>query len=200
MSTRKLVALAAVAPLVLGVTAADAATKKKPAPKKPVCNLVVDPAGDAKGLPVGGDSGPNDPNLDILSADVVTNATTLTGVFRLAAVDGSGDTSPTGRGYELAFKVNGQAVGLLSTIGPDGSTWANGLGTGRIVPATKEIVFSVPIAQLSTPIKPGAKLTDITVNTWRRVTATGTGLGRVDTATGPKPYEAAWPSCVKAGA
>jgi hypothetical protein len=199
MSTRKLVALAAIAPLVLGVTAADAAVKK-PAPKKPVCKLVNDPAGDAKGLPVGGDSGPNEPTLDIVSADVATNATTLTGVFRMSALDASGDTSPGGRGFELAFKANGQTVGLISVVGPAEQTWANGLGTGHIVTNTKEIIFSVPLSKLPTKIKPGTKLTEITVNTWRRVSGTQLVLGRVDTAKAAAAYEASWPSCVKVGA
>lgn len=194
MSTRKLLALAAIAPLVLGVAAADAAAKK-PAPK-PVCKLLTDGAADATGTGTTV-AGPNDPNLDLVSVDVATNATTLTAVIRLTAFGSNGDTSPYGRAYDVAYVVNGKSTTLRSVIGPAATTWANGLGTGSVV--GNEIHVHVPLAKLPVPLKPGTKLTDLGATSYRWVAGTDAVVSVSDRANGGKPYVAGYPSCVKVG-
>ena len=196
MSARKLLAVAAITPLLLGVAAADAAPRK-PAPKKPTCKLINDRAGDAvaPAAPV-----PNDPNLDILSADVATDATRLTAVIRVASLSGEGSTSPTGRSYSLVFNAKGTIVSVDGIVGPTGTTWFSGKGTGTVDPAKKEVRIHVPLSALSVPIKPGDKLLDVKAQTWRWVHGTRVVLGNVDTATTATGYTAGWPSCVKVGA
>src|SRR3712207_5332501 len=138
MPARKILAVATVAPLLFGVAAADAAPKKKPAPKKPVCNLIKDAKGDATGTGSPA-AGPNDPNLDILTADVATNASTLTAVFRLSAFGSAEDSSPLGRTYTFSFVAGTQTVSLRTVVSQAGNVWAGGNGTGTVDTAKKEV-------------------------------------------------------------
>ncbi|HEU0131966.1 MAG TPA: hypothetical protein VFQ85_13330 [Mycobacteriales bacterium] len=196
MPTRKLLALAAVTPLVLTAPVAHAATKPKP--KKPVCNLIKDGASDGTGTATGA-AGPNDPNLDILGADIATNAKTLTTLIRLSAVDGSGDTSPAGRSFTVSFTVNKKDVSLRASIGPNNlNTWPNG-GTGAVDTKTKSVRFSVPLSSLNVPIKANDKFTNLDVKSWRWVSGGNVALGVVDDASSTATYLSAWPSCVKVG-
>jgi hypothetical protein len=198
MRIRSLIAVATVAPLLAGVGAAHAA--KKPPVKRPVCNLIPDSAGDGSDLGVGGLHGPNDPNLDILSADVATNATTLTAVIRVAGFSATSDTAPTGRAYDLVFHAGTKNVLVRALVNATGNTWAGGAGTGTVDTAAKEVRISVPLAKLPVPIKVGDKLTELQASTWRWGASTDAAIGSVDTATSVLTYTAGWPSCVKVGA
>ena len=84
--------------VVLSTGVASAVTTK-PAPK-PVCNLVVDKAGDASVL--GPD--PSDASLDILSADVASHAKYLTAVLRIRNLAAS-SLAATGRNYYVQFST-----------------------------------------------------------------------------------------------
>jgi hypothetical protein len=195
MRTRSLIAVAAIAPLLLGVGTASAA--KKPPAKKPTCKLVQDATGDGTGTGLGVD-GPNDPNFDITYADLATNGKTLTTVLGLTTVDGSSNTSPTGRTYDVVFNVGTTAVTIRAMLAPTGNVWAGGKGTGYVDTAKKEIRINVPLSALAVAIKPGDKLTDLKAATWRWA-GTDVSLGKVDAAIGVVPYIAGWPSCVKVG-
>ena len=83
MSLPRILAAGAAVSLLLGMSAADAAEKKKP---KPVCNLVKDLKSDATDNGTNAVKTPNDPNLDIVTADVASNSKTVTGVIRLTAL------------------------------------------------------------------------------------------------------------------
>ena len=203
---RKTLAAAVIVPLLLGVSAVDAAPKKKPAPK-PVCNLVTDAKGDATDTGGTGAKAPNDPNLDILRADIATNATTLTALIGLSALDDSENSSHTGRSYVVTFTAQGKTVTVRGITSPAGDKWADGNGTGTVDKAAKQVRIHVPLAKLSEmaqlpqPMKAGVKVTGISASTWRWVGTTEATLGIVDRATGAGPgYTLGYPSCVKVGA
>jgi hypothetical protein len=197
MRTRSLVAVAVIAPLLAGVGTAHAA--KKPPAKKPVCKLVTDSANDGTGTGTG-QTGPNDPNLDIVSADIATNAATLTAVWRLSAVDGSNSSSPTGRSYTMTFTVNDKTTTVRAIISPAGNVWQGGDGTGFVDTKLKEIHLSVPLAKLVIPVKANDKVGSLGASAWRWVGNQSISLGLVDSAASVATYVAGWPSCVKVGA
>src|SRR3982751_4828473 len=99
MKTR--VALLATSLLVTGGIGAASTASAKPAKAKavkPVCNLVQDAKGDA-----GANNIPGADGDDIVSADVASDATTLTGVIRLAALQANDPQAPFGRNYSVLF-------------------------------------------------------------------------------------------------
>jgi hypothetical protein len=159
---------------------------------KPVCHLVTDPAGDATGTgtPV---TAPNDPDLDIVGADIATNSSTLTAVVRLAAVAPSDSTAPTGMEYQVVFAVGTTTMAVDAVIAPNGTSWAAGKGKGVVNAAKKEIHISVPLSTLP-------KITGIGARTYRAVANDQILLGNVDKADGASTYLAGQPSCVKVGA
>jgi hypothetical protein len=172
---------------------AHAAAKKKPA-----CHLVADAAGDATGtgLPVGA---PNDANLDIVGADIATNATTLTAVVRLASLAAGDSSAPTGREYQVVFNVGTTTSSVDAVISPSGTSWAGGIGKGVVDAAKKEIRISVPLSALDVPIKPKTPLTKVGARTYRVLGSDQILLGNTDSADSSSTYIAGWPSCVKVG-
>jgi hypothetical protein len=185
--------------LCVPAIAAHAMVTKKHRPK-PVCKLVTDGSGDAKGFASAVTMPSSDANLDIISADVATNATTLTGVLRVSKLASSDSTAPTGWEYQVTFGVNGVTDGVNVVIGPNGTTWHGGKGKGKIDAAKKEIRISVPLSALNVPIKPGTVLTDLGARTWRVGGSDQVVIGLVDTAGSSKTYVAGTRSCVKVGA
>jgi hypothetical protein len=97
----------ALAIAALAAPAAHAAPKKA-APK--VCNLVVDDAGDTfvaraqDGTPAGA-VGPKEDGFDILSADIASDAKTVTVVIRVKKLSSAIQTSPTGAGFAFDFTL-----------------------------------------------------------------------------------------------
>ena len=98
----------ALALAVTGVTAFGASAA--PA-SKPVCNLLIDPTGDVT-VPSA--------NLDIVSADIASDARRLTAVIRVSKLATSDGTAPTGVAYSFRFKLPGSAVQfyLLASVEP----------------------------------------------------------------------------------
>jgi hypothetical protein len=197
MKTTKLIALAALVPLFAGVTQAQAATKKKK-PPKPACFLINDAKGDATGTGTG-TPGPNDPNLDLMSVDVASNASQLSAVFRLDALDATDNYAPTGRAFDVAFTVAGTSQNMRTYVYPGGITPPTG-GTASIVAASKELHVTVPLSYFGkVSVKPGTKLTNLQASSWRYVANAPVTLGVVDQAAGNAVYVAGYPSCVKVG-
>lgn len=198
MSFSKTLAAASAVSLLLGVSAAEAA---KPKPK-PVCNLVKDAKGDATDNGTSAVAMPNDPNLDIITADVASNTKTVTGVIRLAALDGQGSTAPAGAAYTMSFLVKGTVVVLRAYVSPAGESFADGTGTalsGKVDRAKKEIRIHAPIASLPVQFKAKDKITEIKAQSARWVGSTPISLGLVDNAISPAAYVAGTLSCVKIG-
>jgi hypothetical protein len=200
MTVRKTLTATAALSLLFGIPAASAAVKKPP---KPVCNLVKDAKGDATDNGTNAVAMPNDPNLDIVTADVASNANTVTGVIRLAALDGQGSTAPTGAAYTLSFLVKGTVVVLRAYVSPAGESFADGTGkalTGKVDKAKKEIRIHAPIASLPVQFKAKDKVTEIKAQSARWVASSPVSLGLVDNGISPTTYSAGALSCVKVGA
>jgi len=207
------VACAALAASLVAAGTAVAATKPT---AKPVCNLVTDPSGDANsffvpnpGLPVP----PSDDYLDVLSADVASDAKALTAVVRLKAL-GADPTAPTGSSIYFNFYVGDQQFYLEASLdGSGGATYSYGdftgtpgrnqLGeaTGSIVAAKKEIHITAPAKAFTVPIKAGTKISQMTVLGQRFFgnEAAGGATPTADEAASEKSYKVGTLSCVKPG-
>jgi hypothetical protein len=165
--------LLATALLVAGVGVASAATAGT---AKPVCNLVKDAKGDAAYNNVPGADGD-----DIVSADVASDAKTITGVVRLAGLSANDPQAPLGRNYSVLFTGPGSSDLLFMSARtyPQGTKFVYGyqakdpntgvntnymLGdaTGVVDTAKAEVRMSVPVKSFVTGAKaklaPGAKL------------------------------------------
>lgn len=171
---------------------------------KPVCDLLVGAPGQATEGP-NGTSLPNDPYLNILSADIATNATELTVVFRLSALPTSatGDPySPAGRQYEFVFHVGTSFAAVDAVLSPIGNQFAGGTGTGVVDTATAQLHVTVPLASLPVKIQPGTALTGLVATSSRWVgnsDTLGIDLGLADKVTSARTYIAGTPSCVPVG-
>ncbi|MCA1824636.1 MAG: hypothetical protein ABR520_06945 [Mycobacteriales bacterium] len=178
----------------------------------PVCNLVVDDKGD-------GDA-PAADALDIVSADIASDAKNITGVIRLAKYSANEGTAPLGVNYQIVFTgQGGDAYVFLALISvPNGNFFqyghnagtndtGDGAATGVIDAAKSEIRITAPIAALSEHgnFKPGAKITGINVVVARWIGAyvndgAYAGLyGPGDAAEGAKAYVGGTKSCVVVG-
>lgn len=89
------VAVAIVAAMLTGAAPAHATS----------CNIVSDASGDGYIAPT---TVANHPDLDIVSADVASDSTYLTAVFRLSDVDPVSISK--GTEYDLAFTLNGEQL------------------------------------------------------------------------------------------
>ncbi|HUR14124.1 MAG TPA: hypothetical protein VM097_06490 [Mycobacteriales bacterium] len=217
--TRPALCLALVAS-VTAATAATAATRPRPKPLKPVCNVVVDPAGDASPQP----PAPSDDSFDVLSADIASDAKNVTAVIRMKNVSSTG-LGQLGRDVQMTFDLVGAEAkvwigytgssyggdafqyGLIG-MGDAGSTSPTGDAVGKIDAAKNEIRMTVPVADLNGlgKIKPGAKVSSIAVTASQLVGVAPNPSGvyafnsfTVDDAAAVKPYIAGYPSCVKPG-
>lgn len=203
---------------------AAAKTKKPPPPPPPLCKLVVSPLGNTpQGATVVAPAynalhttnAAYDPALDLISADIASNATTITVVFRLAKLGApnSAAMSPTGRLYMFnwVWASNGSGNSISARIMAPGSL--PGLsdayspsGTKAVVDvAHGEIRLSAPIDSLPGHplVPPGEKMKDMVVVTDTAapgpyVIGLNTTLG--ETVFGTKSYPHRAPSCVKVGA
>jgi hypothetical protein len=199
---RPVLAVAVGAGLVLSGTAGAAS---KP---KPVCNLVTDAAGDATGFVVTGTPLPNDTYLDVLSADVATNAKKFAGIIRLSAV-GKDSTTVLDTYYlnfsvgEAKYFVSAQYDGTTATFTAGDFTGTNGgrksLGAidGKVDPAAKTVSFSAPLSTWG--FKGTAKISGFDVLGQRYIgtSATGGATPTADEATSDKTYTGSAPSCLK---
>lgn len=202
---------------VLAVATAGTALAAPKAPPPP-CKLVTDAAHDQTSLAafhpaLGVVAVPYDPALDIVSADVANNATTITGVIRLAKLSADDTTAPS-RIYWLSYALRstGEGGSIRAQITPTGTYFQNGAGTGVVDTARNEVRISVPISRLvGHPLfKSGDALTHLVAHadvTPPSIAPTGyddgisaTGDLAGDQAVGAKDYPVGTPTCVKVGA
>jgi hypothetical protein len=230
--------IAAVAGSLVTAGAANASTshpnKKKP---KPVCNLVTDAPGDANGIgsqltvegqgvPPAENAGPSDDNFDIVSADVASSATTVTGVIRVKGLSATDSNSPTGGSWQINFDAGGTTFELLASTNPQGtptyqaayqSTTGGSLYpttgiTGVFNTAKHEIHISAPLSVLGAQVKitAGMVFTNISADAGQSAaipdSAGAFGGGSIftdsnaaDTASTTKAYKAGTRSCVTPG-
>jgi hypothetical protein len=171
--------------VLVGTAGYASAAPAKAKAAKPVCNLVADAKGDAAYNNVPGADGD-----DIVSADVASDATTITGVLRTAALTSPDPQAPFGRGYFVLFSAPGSADQLFVSArtypqgttfvygyqGVDPNTGVNtsytlGQATGVLDAAKSEVRISVPIKALvdgaKAKLAPGTKLSALTAQTYR---------------------------------
>lgn len=215
MRIRRAYAIAAMGALTATGVAqqANAASKPKPKPIPPVCNLVTDPADDAKDfLILTGALPSSEPALDIISGDVATDAKNLTAVVRVKDLSGT-STSPTGRTYYFYFTVGSTQFflnadddaisGKSGGVGYVGTTGRASL-TGGVAPtvvwdtAKNEIRMTTPLSSFASKetIKPKTKLTALNILAQRLMVAI---TPTADTTAEGKDYSAGALSCVKVG-
>ena len=196
MRSRAVVIAGLVTAVAVSGTANAAGHKAKPK-LKPVCNLVTDPAGDAPFDPVGTGLSqvPNDPNGDILSADLSSDAKNVTAVIRVKNIATPGTDYPLAHLYMLSWTVPGHdspvylsgvvdpnpAAGTVfgsqyvfgdgGTVGPGGALFYYNVGAknvkGTIDTAKNTITLSVPISALKGygNFAPGATFTGLEAST-----------------------------------
>ena len=193
-----LVLLATLTAVPLPVAGA-AARKPKPVT---YCRLVTDPAGDATGA-AGGIANPNgDTGLDVVGADLATNGTSATVVFRLQKVNQTDSMSPTGRYFALSFQAKGKAVSTVAVVISE--TGITPAGT-KLDATANEIRVTVPLAEAGLAgVKAATPITTFKVTTSRWLGAASARQGQpfgdpVDTATGRLTYPAHGRSCVVVG-
>ncbi|MDT7572815.1 MAG: hypothetical protein QOE05_2989, partial [Actinomycetota bacterium] len=148
---------------------------------------VVDPAGDDR--ITGNTSTPysddlyDSSDLDIVSADIATDAKNLTAVVRLSTLHETDPESPTGRMWELFFVVGEQRYVISSRVvfdkhdgyvyrettrheeGGNGASSAAGIGEAKVVLdyARAEVRATAPLSYFTpyTPIYKGAPITHL---------------------------------------
>ena len=166
------------------VAAGTVAATAAPA-AKPVCNLVVDEKGDAVYNNVPGADGD-----DIVSADVASDAKTITAVLRTAALPASDPQAPLGRGYFVLFTAPGSQdlLFLSARTYPQGTqfvygyqaadpntgvntSYTLGTATGVVDSAKAEVRMSAPIKAFvdgaKAKLAKGAKLSGLAAQTYR---------------------------------
>lgn len=213
MRTRPALAIVLAASVVLG-GAATAAPKAKPV--KPVCNIVTDPKGDTFLLRTqdgAGAYGPQEDALDIVSADLASNAKKITAVIRVAKL---AESIATGRGqsYEMQFLTNGteNKLYLSATILNGAKTFGVGFrdatsnlssslgeASGVFDLAKSEIRITAPVSTFSGQgdgVKPGTVLTVGDLTASRNIVVANVFA---DVATDGGSYRAGNPSCVTPG-
>lgn len=174
MKTRSAVVLALTAAALTG-TAADAAPKPKP-----VCKIVLDGTGDtflARPQETAG-PGPQEDGFDITSADIASDAKTLTAVIRVKKLSTAIQTSPAGAGFAFDFLlpsspmqgslravyVTGQPAYYEATYKdpsvPNSPSTFLGLAKGFADTKKNEVHISVPVSMFSVlgQIKKGTKI------------------------------------------
>jgi hypothetical protein len=158
------------------------------APKaKPVCNLMADAKGDATYNNVPGADGD-----DIVSADIASDATTITGVLRAAAIPANDPQAPLGRNYTVLFsaKGSGDLLYLSARTYPQGTkflfgyqamdpntgvntNYSLGDAAGVVDNAKGEVHVSVPIKAFvdgaKAKLAPGTKLVGLSATVDRIV-------------------------------
>jgi len=149
--------MVALALVTAGPSAFAAKHKPRPKPKpKPICNLITDPKGN-EGPTQNGQEWP-DPALDVVSADVASNAQYVTVAIRVAKLTIPDPQAPEGVYYRFAFVGSQSQIGhnLDVRIAPTASgtwapTWQDGKsGTGVIDTAHNEIRITQPLSFFGT--------------------------------------------------
>jgi hypothetical protein len=200
--------------LVGGALTAEAAPKKKAKTVPPVCNLVQDAKGDATQLYILGEgSVPNEPALDIVSADVASNGKQMTTAIRVDKLARNSNGSPYGNIWYVYFNVGGidfftQAqsprIGDVFSVGyvsPDTgirTALPDNTATGMVDLDKNEVRVTFNLAQLTpqATAKPGSKITGLRGLTNRSAVRI---VLQSDEAIGSKSYVEGSPSCVAVG-
>ena len=209
--------------LAVGVVALGVAAAATPSLAGPstACMLVRDAVGDATDQPNMTVPGLNQPDLDIVSADVANNATAVTTVVRVQDLGTALEAAGRRNQYRFSFHLG--AYGDVVTYayrGVDGEKFhvtvpTEGEGTTKtLLPATgafdvarNEVRVTIPLKQASgnRKIRKPTYITNMSAETFRGVgpvagVAGGVGVATgVDSASSTSRYVVGSASCVPVG-
>ena len=206
--------------VVVALAVAASATPSLAGPSK-ACLLIRDVAGDATDQPNMTVPGVNQPDLDIVSADVASDARWVTTVVRVQDLGTALDAPGRRSQYRFSFRLGlNEAVETFAYRGVDGERFAVTVPTEgeertkTLLPATgvfdvarNEVRVTIPLAQASQGRKMPKKtyFTELSASTFR---GTGPAVGiagsvgvstGMDSASTTARYLAGSPSCVPVG-
>lgn len=181
--------------------------------------LVTDPAGDANDQPNLTVPGVNFPDLDIVSADIASDARFVTTVIRVADLGTALEAAGRRNTYRFSFKFgrNSGEVVTYAYRGVDGQQFlfsvpAEGGGntvkqlpaTGTFDVARNEVRVSIPLAKAkgSRIMRGDTYITRLNASTHRGVGIVPPGVGAatgLDAASTGNRYRVGSPSCVPVG-
>ena len=214
---------------LLGVTLALVGGPALGAPRR-ACNLVTDPIGDGSfwgQVPPGTPAYPT--SLDIISADIASDAKHVTAVIRVDRLQTTETGSPTGIAYAFHVAVNKQRFelnasrttgsdprftmwGRIEYVGDENNGAASygfiGLIDGIFDEDLSEIRMTAPIKNFTPKVKPGARFDDLRLWSYYEAGYSSPTENRrpfgstghsADAAESTATYAAGSPSCVKVG-
>jgi hypothetical protein len=182
------------------------------------CMLIQDKAGDAQDQPYTTPPSPNQPDLDIVSADVASDQHSVTTVIRVAHLGTPLDSPGQDNQFQFTFWVgkdsravttyayrSADAESFWFAVAPEGGgTEPSNLAKGVFDVAHNEVRVTLPLDQAAHGrlIRRTTRFTHLGASTWR-----GWGLGKaytsiatgLDTASTDKTYLVGSPSCVAVG-
>ncbi|HVF19756.1 MAG TPA: hypothetical protein VNA14_05900 [Mycobacteriales bacterium] len=194
------------------------------------CQLVTDPEGDGGmwgQVPPGTPAYPT--SLDILSADIATNAKQFTAVIRVSQLQSFEQGSPTGIGFAIHVTVNKQRFRLAASRNPGsdpvftmegrieyvgdenngGATYGLiGLIDGIFDEDASEIRMTAPMKNFTPKVQRGARFNDLRLWSYYEAGYASDTENRrpwgganhsADRAESKATYAAGAPSCVKVG-
>ncbi|MDX6224081.1 MAG: hypothetical protein QOE64_457 [Frankiales bacterium] len=208
------IGVAALSCVISGIGYADA-SPRPPARPSPVCQQILDHAGDAQPLAgLNPASAPQAPSLDITSADIASGTHRLTAVIRVTSL--APDPSTTlGSAYTLSWTIGGTKQSLTYRTfadSPPDAVFDSDTDSGTILdllpaqfsvdPSTKQIAISVTrksdILLKNSSAKAPVKFGALKVNTYAGVARQGgTTYSGYDTAESGRTYSDLAPTCVK---
>ena len=131
-----------------------------------------------------------DTDLDILSADVATNAKYVTAVVRPATLRADNTQSPLGRMWQLWFSVEGKTFSLSAVAAPDGEVAqlayeaapgevVSVVGLGRVSLTLdyqrREVRMTAPVSRFAphASMRRGQVISDLVVHTYKHYGVSG---------------------------
>jgi len=142
-----------------GVAGAATKHKPKPKPKPPPCNIIKDNPNDSGPLSGAAGAPLYDPSLDIVSADVATNASTITAVIRVKQLTESDSSWQFGREWSLEFSTStGQHYGFIAYDATPARTASSSIGTLKLDYARGEVRISAKLSELPFALPKGTTL------------------------------------------
>lgn len=184
----------------------------------PICHLLNDESGDAREYTPGIAIAPNEPDVDILSGDLASDAKNVTTVIRVANLGSALQAAPRRTSYEFFFRLGKSEVITIAARSLDGesfsvlvddpeSTDVTGIpaavaARGVFDLARNEVRVTLPLSQASGHRAVGAKATfdHLEISASRGLgTNRGGALSKIDQATSTRTYRSGAPSCVRPG-
>lgn len=183
------------------------------------CRLIQDPVGDAADQPNTQLPGVQQPDLDIISADIASNERSVTTVVRVQNLGTAVDAAGRRNMYRFSFQLgnygdvvteayrglDGESFDFNVPNEGDDTTRPDLPATGVFDVARNEVRVTIPLMDASGRriVWPSTRFKRLAADTFRGVgTSTRVALGvmtGVDRANSTRQYRAGSPSCVEVG-